>query len=576
MTISIAKGSFSGDAVAAPQLTMSEDSVTDLDGSPARPTASADDDEHDLEKATPEDKHVLGIRVGESSRSTLEPTTRSRDQVLELNNPLDLADSSAIFSRLNNQNCSPEPPSSRLSNRRSPSDSPPRLSPNASGKSRGPLIRRPSDNEIRHDPPPPVPLRRGEFLCYLYSFAILGTTLRLFVGRLFGSDCEFPGIVEDFLTPLSQSICVTSSGKTLQHGGGLFTDLPSNMLGSFIMGLVSSFYPEGGRYGSKFPWLQKQHPLQRHDGIHNAIKTGLCGSLTTFSSWNTQMVAMMDGTHTELGPQVVSAFFGYVIGMACAAWAFTAGGRVHEWLYDWRNGIQEDHEIEKPSSSSSVHEDEEAAPPTSWDSEESSPRISTVEADELPRPQAQLPPRLRSLNDTMEGSTCVAVYMHTLIPLFITLLVLVAYGLTVTESNAQFYRELCACALLTPIGVHLRWKLSVLNGKGLGSNHSYAWLPWGTLTGNLLAVVVSVFMHALQMMYIVRGDGGDPYILALMVGVKTGAAGALSTVSSFAKETVNLAALHPTHAKAYLYSAGTITASMLLGLAIYSPMMRYG
>ena len=69
-----------------------------------------------------------------------------------------------------------------------------------------------------------------ESLVYIGVFAIIGTVLRVYMGRFFGSDCSSP--TQDFLTPLSSRICVTNSGKTSYPGGAIFTDLPANMLGS--------------------------------------------------------------------------------------------------------------------------------------------------------------------------------------------------------------------------------------------------------------------------------------------------------------------------------------------------------
>jgi len=82
------------------------------------------------------------------------------------------------------------------------------------------------------------PSKWGEILhqlFYISTFGILGTVLRLYMGRIFGLDCELQDIeyeeVDDFLTQFSSQICVTSSGKTTT-GGAIFTDLPANMLGS--------------------------------------------------------------------------------------------------------------------------------------------------------------------------------------------------------------------------------------------------------------------------------------------------------------------------------------------------------
>jgi fluoride ion exporter CrcB/FEX len=125
------------------------------------------------------------------------------------------------------------------------------------------------------------------YIIYISAAAILGACLRVYMDRFFGGDCE-DNSVDDFLTPVSSHICLTSSGRTLQTGGALFRDLPANILGSFIMGLVSS-------KAIRIPWLRKDHPLQKDDVYHVMISTGFCGSLTTFASWNTQMVAMMVG-----------------------------------------------------------------------------------------------------------------------------------------------------------------------------------------------------------------------------------------------------------------------------------------
>jgi fluoride ion exporter CrcB/FEX len=123
------------------------------------------------------------------------------------------------------------------------------------------------------------------YIIYLSAAAVVGACLRAYLGRFFGGDCEDQTIY-DFLTPVSSKICLTTSGRALQTGGALFRDLPANVLGSFIMGLVSS-------KKIKIPWFHKNHALQKDDVFHVMISTGLCGSLTTFASWNTQMIVMM-------------------------------------------------------------------------------------------------------------------------------------------------------------------------------------------------------------------------------------------------------------------------------------------
>jgi fluoride ion exporter CrcB/FEX len=84
----------------------------------------------------------------------------------------------------------------------------------------------------------------------------------------------------------------------------------------------------------------------------------------------------------------------------------------------------------------------------------------------------------------------------------------------------QFYKELWASCILTPLGVHLRWKLATLNGRGIGPKHRLEWVPWGTLICNLTAVIIAVIFEALRVQYL-HSDDGDlkyPWILAVVVG----------------------------------------------------------
>jgi fluoride ion exporter CrcB/FEX len=575
-SLSLARGSFEEEASqATPRLTMAESSESDREPYPLTVTSVAIvRSDHENQGNDHNDKTLLrpSRELGAPLSSQSLSSVQSTDQVLEFNTRLDLSDSTAIMSSLNKSKIASSGDTVPTVNYRSTS----KLSILTARR----LSRRPSIHET-HDE---EPLRRVEFLYYLYSFAILGTSIRVFLGRLFGQDCANPGAVNDFLSPLAETICVTTTGSTEQTGGALFIDLPANIFGCFIMGLISSLRPEGGRRGSKLPWLHRDHPLQKHVGIHHAIKVGLCGSLTTFSSWNSQMVAMMDGTGMYLGPQVVPALFGYVVGMACALWAFVIGGRVHEWLYDYCNGISDtqgaDLNYPIPSLDSSLPDDEEQ-PPTSWDSEDSTirfhPSTSTKHgADESARQRMQSRKLSTSKKDKVQQprSQKGTIIMHKVIPFLLALAMLVAYGVSFGVYDIQFYREMFVSSLLTPIGAHLRWKLAPLNGRGFGPNHKYEWVPLGTFLGNMIAVVISAVFYGLDIKYGHSLGVNHPYVLALVVGMKTGLAGSLSTVSSFVKESVNLATIHPTHAKAYLYSGGTTIIAMLLGLAVYSPWMR--
>ena len=68
---------------------------------------------------------------------------------------------------------------------------------------------------------------------YISMFSVFGTVLRVYMGRIFGLDCQLKmegNGPHDFLTPFSSRICITSDGKS--QPGSLFIDLPANILGS--------------------------------------------------------------------------------------------------------------------------------------------------------------------------------------------------------------------------------------------------------------------------------------------------------------------------------------------------------
>jgi fluoride ion exporter CrcB/FEX len=175
-------------------------------------------------------------------------------------------------------------------------------------------------------------------MCYLGIAAIFGTLLRMILAQLFGEECANPGTVGWLAA--SSPLCVTAAGETSQQGGIVFADLPANLLGSFIMGLLQDGKSLGLAVDAPIAWLSPTHAFQSHDIFHLAIKTGFCGSLTTFSSWNSEMVVMMVGEGaTHMPSQVWKAMFGYIIGLETALGSYAFGRVVAWWLHSARNPL---------------------------------------------------------------------------------------------------------------------------------------------------------------------------------------------------------------------------------------------
>ena len=97
--------------------------------------------------------------------------------------------------------------------------------------------------------------------------------------------------------PLGSShIDCCSAGSTTTSLGAYFPALASNMLGSFFMGLAASAATLGIKQSSKaVGCLPHHHPWQSNEALHTGVRTGYCGSLTTFASWELSMVYLLIG-----------------------------------------------------------------------------------------------------------------------------------------------------------------------------------------------------------------------------------------------------------------------------------------
>lgn len=173
-------------------------------------------------------------------------------------------------------------------------------------------------------------------VCYLSGAAIIGALLRIMLAQLFGEECKNPGTVG--WLKASSPLCVTAEGQTeFVEGGIIFADLPANLLGCFFMGIMQ----DGDALGLAIPvpiaWLSPLAGFQSMTLIHFAIKTGFCGSLTTFSSWNSEMIVLMFGSGYNRSSQFVKALLGYLIGMETSLGSYAFGTTVAKWLHRWVN-----------------------------------------------------------------------------------------------------------------------------------------------------------------------------------------------------------------------------------------------
>lgn len=120
-------------------------------------------------------------------------------------------------------------------------------------------------------------------LVHLAVFGIFGVLTRYLLQKLFG-----PGMAN-----------VTSDQSIL------YLDLPSNMVGSFLMGWFGIVFKGDISYVS--------------DQLALGLTSGYLGSLTTFSGWNQKMLELSLNGHWAL------AMLGFVIGFSLSAYSIILG-----------------------------------------------------------------------------------------------------------------------------------------------------------------------------------------------------------------------------------------------------------
>jgi fluoride ion exporter CrcB/FEX len=323
------------------------------------------------------------------------------------------------------------------------------------------------------------------------------------------------------------------------------------------MGLITS--PKPGVWPS-LPWFRFDHPLQQHDAYHVGIRTGLCGSIITFSSWNSQMVVMMDGTDTQLGPQIVAALFGYVIGFFCAVSSFMVGTHLSTWLTRMRNpdiAREDDEELRLNTVESINHE------------EESLRRRHMTTTGPTPPQRIIVFPQFMSSENRLCHRWRALLYSGRM-PFVILVFLLTAYAIGGFAKNDMFCRTMFFTSIFIPPGALLRselykWNSRISNQRSRRMN----WLPWGTFTANILGSCVSLLLLALQTR--VFDDAvNNICAISLITALCTGFAESLSTVSTMVKEMFELNSKFPYHAKAYHYATLTVVSSIIRPVFIQS------
>lgn len=452
---------------------------------------------------------------------------------------------------------------------------------------------------------------------YMSLFAILGALVRIILAQLFGEECSNPGTVGWLAA--SSPLCVTADGSAQREGGIIFADLPANLIGSFVMGMLQSTETMGLPVSVPIAWVTVDSWFQHWDIIHLAMRTGFCGSLTTFSSWNSAMVVLIFGTGSDYTTQVVRAIFGYVIGMETALGSFVFGKKVAEWIFRWRNpSMWQEAMLSAEKKENGVYVDSELPDferrflanldmPALWGDVDPDGleflarwRLSTEGARRLGHEDLEtlkeLEHRVLSQRNTFlpeDDSVCTVrgwdlgslvkwtqgmaplsdpipndhfLFMPIVsVGLFVCLYGLLVTGLLLNNGITAYAvtsKTMVFALLWAPPGALLRWQLGGFNGKVGGD---WSWLPAGTLVANIFGSVVSITAIAVEYVSPAKGFWKTGTLRSLKIGF----AGSLTTVSTFVAEVHTFASKKETQDRAYIYMLMSLLPSCLLGMLIF-------
>jgi len=216
------------------------------------------------------------------------------------------------------------------------------------------------------------------------------------------------------------------------------------------------------------------------------------------AAWNTQMVAMMDGTGTGVGSQVAPALFGYLIGIYCPVTSFLVGRHArHSWIkYSNRRRTASN---TNDSKSHQSERNEDRKPLRNGDIEANRNRMDGGQSPDLP-PNLDSPPSPNEATQSTQSgspisrqgakgivrsgqngtSTRIRLFLASchdkvLVPFltfvfgvdfgpFLWVLVFVTvFAVADAVYEIPFYRTMWMNCLLSPLGAMLRWKLSLFN-----------------------------------------------------------------------------------------------------------------
>eukprot|EP00884_Botryococcus_braunii_P010563 jgi/Botrbrau1/19508/Bobra.0035s0009.2 len=161
-------------------------------------------------------------------------------------------------------------------------------------------------------------------LIHLALWSEVGVLTRLWLDLLVVNGCDG-----------GWGVCLTSTGVRKNGYGSYFGDLFANSLGSFVMGALAASATLQLKTSKALAILRRTHPWQDAPELHIGLRTGFCGSLTTFASWDYQLMTMLIGGRGMKGGQWPEFLWGWVVGLYIPFVSYLTGEHLALWVDRW-------------------------------------------------------------------------------------------------------------------------------------------------------------------------------------------------------------------------------------------------
>ena len=260
-------------------------------------------------------------------------------------------------------------------------------------------------------------------------------------------------------------------------------------------------------------WDQGTTPEAMSDDLMLGLRVGFCGALSSFSSWNSQMVSLLkDG---RIGDAVV----GYMLGLQLPIIAYRFGQHMAVYYFIWKCRREKRRDERRGGYGIRVAMDEE-------DSERNEETMNNLrriayDDDDGAENAVASPPRENG-GCTRETSGREKPSGRAILTA-VFIMAIVAQGTSISFFSDSKDQQVALSLLFSPLGVLARWRLSKLN----------LWrptFPIGTFTANILACALSGWLGD-----VLAGNPGDEERIVL-VSIVAGFGGTLSSLAIFIVE----------------------------------------